>query len=473
MTLSKLFDKKCVQLGGLALLALWAVVSIVLSYFKIRINEDSSYYIGVVRLILDGKIPFKDFFLGYTPLSFYLLSVPCKIFGCTFNVGIFFIYLLHFCNALILYKVCRKYVKSIPLATYCAILCFILCLGRDGRIYVLEPFVLMFGLSALYVQHLKFQWRDVVAGFLCFCAFWCKQYGLGFICLCMALILLRGQFCKKSWRQTVQLLIGFFAGAIFFVSILSLIGVPLSDLINLSGSDYERDGLYGLFGSWKAVCISLPLLVISIILMFSSLKNYSKHAMLIVAFFGIAGFLLQCYVRFYSHYMMLAMPFCVLMLLLCADTIKTPRYRKIYLSTFILSSIIPCYFMQKTNMELCRSNERASQEKCACIIREHIPNGSKDVFTGMTFLPTTLQNEYEAPLLDKYGLSNGFVRKSEEVLELIKASRYCLISSIDFEKKEKYSYEVHKYLSENFNMQTLSVPEELGKCYFYTRKSNY
>ena len=56
-------------------------VAYLLSAFRSPVNADAGYYLGVVELIHNGLVPYRDFKLGYTPLFFYVLQVPRLFMG--------------------------------------------------------------------------------------------------------------------------------------------------------------------------------------------------------------------------------------------------------------------------------------------------------------------------------------------------------------------------------------------------------
>ena len=118
------------------LLAVIAVVRMGISLFRIDVNADAAYYLGVSRLILDGKTPFLDFPPGYTPLSFYIMSVPINIWGTSFSVALLSLYLFHIINAVILYKIVRQNSGNRIIAAFCCVFSLLLCIGTDGCRYI-------------------------------------------------------------------------------------------------------------------------------------------------------------------------------------------------------------------------------------------------------------------------------------------------------------------------------------------------
>lgn len=51
--------------------------------------SDENFYFNVAKNIVDGKVPYKEFFFAHPPLQVYLLALVFKIFGTSFFVGKF------------------------------------------------------------------------------------------------------------------------------------------------------------------------------------------------------------------------------------------------------------------------------------------------------------------------------------------------------------------------------------------------
>ena len=451
-------------------LAIIAVAKIGLSLFRIEVNADAAFYLGVSRLILEGNLPFVDFPPIYTPLSFYMMSVPIALFGTSFTIALLFFYLLHLANAGIVYKIVRQYSCDKLQAAFCSIFSLLLCLGSDGCRYILEPFVLFFGLSALYVlKREKLKWI-IISGFFCFCSFWSKQYGLGFICLAVAFLFLEEGCSKTFVRKLCYLLMGFIVGMAIFVLFFLLQGVEPLALLGLSGSDYRRVGIPGLIGGWTSLFIKLPLLMVAIMVMIVKLKNFRKISLLFFSFLAVSGFMLQCYVRFYAHYLILAMPFCVLMLFACMDAIKSIKWKNIYTVLLLLAPVIPIYFASKSMMSLIGDNTRVKQEICAKSLSNIVPVGSKDVYCSMDLLPIMHLNTYNPPLVSKFGMSNGFIEEAEGTSELIHAASYCIISERDLKRTKRYTTEICDYLNKNFDKTQIEGIASANEYFIYVRK---
>lgn len=446
----KNYLSKNVVLVSLVAFSLILLYSMILSYNNLGINKDAYYYIEISRLMLQGKSLFVDFPSGYTPLSFYLMCIPFSLFGISYQVGFLTIYLLHLINAYLVYKLCVKYIDNTFIAIFMALFSLLLCWLAGGNTYGLEPFVLLFGLSSLLVLHKKKLAPIFFSGFLSFCAFWSKQYGLGFIFLAAVYLFQLNNFNIDLLKKEFCLLAGFIFGFLLFVSIYLFQGVDIDSLSILSGSDYRRDGIGGLGDAWLYSFIAVPMLLVAMILLLFKFKDALKSPLYVLAICGVCGFMLQCYVRFYAHYLILTRPFCVLILLAGLLLMKKDFYKRVYMSLVVISVIIPLYFLVKGNLSSNNDNTRNDQIGLAKEVAKMIPHGAPDVYSGSDLLPILLLNENGSPYLSKYGPTNGFVVGADQTYDLISHASYCLISDEEFQSGAKYTARVKDYLANNF-----------------------
>lgn len=455
---------------------IWIIVLLVLVMGKMclslyggAINPDANYYIGASRFIMDGKVPFVDFQLGYTPLSFYIMCIPLSMFGVSFTTALAALYMVHILNAFWVYKICCQYSTNQWLSIFTAELSLMLCLICDGSSYVLEPFVLFFGLPAIYLLKTESARKIMLSGFLCFCAFWCKQYGLGFICLAMVYLCFCHSMGMPLIRKLLYLILGFVAGLVVFVALFWIQGVDPLAMLSLSGSDYHREGMQGYIDAWRTLLIIIPLLVLPIIMVIIRLKEIRKFPLLYMSFLGVFGFLLQCYVRFYGHYLILVMPFCALILFACVKAFLSLRFKKAYTLLLLLTPVIPSYFTIKDSVNLFKNDVSAIQEQSAHMIEKIIPKGSDGVFASSDMLPVALLNSYNPPLEQKFGLSNGFVTNPDEVYEMIRASSYCIIGESCL-KSSQFSSTTFSYLNDYFDIEVVESPDIHIRGFVYIRK---
>ena len=441
-----------------------------LSLYGGAINPDAYYYIGVSRFIMEGKVPFGDFQLGYTPMSFYIMCIPFSIFGVSFTTALAVLYMVHTVNVFWVYKICSQYSANQWLSTFTAVLSLMLGLICDGGSYVLEPFVLFFGLPALYLLKDGSIKKIILSGFLCFCAFWCKQYGLGFICLAMVYLCFYHSIGMPLIRKLLYLLLGFFAGLVAFLVLFWIQDVDPLAMLSLSGNDYHREGIQGFIDAWRTLFIITPLLILPIIMVVIRLKEIRKHLLLYISFCGVFGFMLQCYVRFYGHYLILVMPFCALMLFACVKAFKSLRYRNVFVFLLLLVPVIPTYFTTKDIVGLLNSDGRAIQEQSAHMIEQIIPKGSADVFVSSDMLPVALLGSYNPPLEQKFGLSNGFVTNPNDVYEMIQASSYCIIGENRLETSQ-FSIEARDCLEKKFEQNIVTSQDQKTRFFVYKKKT--
>lgn len=447
--------------GVLVCLSIIIIGSIFLAICKQAINPDATYYIGVSRLLLDGKTPFVDFFLHYTPLSFYLMCIPISIFGSSFTTALCSLYSIHIANSFIIYKICRKERFSKEISLGGAIYNFVLCFLHEGNCYVLEPFVLLFGLLAILLTYRKNVSSLVLSGICCSFAFFCKQYGLGFLFLCLALVLTKEWFSSNSIKDSIKIIIGFISGCLIVVGILAILGVGVENLINFSGSDYHRNGFSGLVAGVGKFITTIPILLSAIAICCIKFKQLYKNPLFLLGLFGIGGFLLQCYVRNYLHYKMLSVPFVIFLVLACMREIKNMEWNKYLLLLNLVLLIVPGFLFLQKDYRLCQTTARIEQQESADNLMKLLPEKSENVFVSYDLLPIAYLTQYFPPLIEKYGMSNGFVDTKEGIADLLSAASSGIISDDYLNNTKLKNPELYNYIVTNYQMS--KVTNQLGQ----------
>lgn len=432
------------------------------------INADASYYIGVTRLLIEGKTPFVDFALSYSPLSFYLMCIPLSIFGSTYTCAITMLYLIHIINAFLVFMILRKETHSNKKAWLGAILFLLFSFLFEGCMYVLEPFVVFFGLIAfLFLRNESFIGLFFV-GFFCACSFLCKQYGLGFIILALIYVLVKNNYTKRSVNKILIVLLGFLFSFAIFITCMVVQGIEISQLFSLSGADYERNGLRGLLAACYYLFRKLSPLYISLIISLVYYKKVLKNCFWFVCVIGIVGFMLPCYVRFYKHYLLLALPFMVFLIIYSIQFIKRDLYKRVFVLWIILLSLLPLYSMHNIYQGWC--SYRKNQDLLSKQIANYIPEGETNVFLSLNVLYLSLTNSYYPPLICKYGMSNGFVAKQYEVLDLLKNAKYSVINEDDYKNRPSINnIYVKKYLENNFSLKIIKT-NDTNSVLLFTKK---
>ena len=472
MSLRKVIDFVCRKWQNilLVLLSVFVVYSYVVNALYVRINEDSVFYIGASQLLMDGNVPFVDFLPGYTPLSFYLMCVPFWIFGDSYMCAIIVLYLIQFVNAYLIYKILLTQLKSKEWSWLSALLFLLYSLFLDGKYYLLEPFVLLFGLISIKLLLKETKRYLFLVGFLCFCSFWSKQYGLGFICLALFYEVIKHRFSRQTLTNTLLILSGFVVGGILFVGFLLFQGADPSRILTLSGSDYERDGISGLVQAYKFLTIVMPVWILALMVLLFNFRKLSNHRLLFLSIMGFLGFMLPFYVRFYYHYYILALPFLMFIVFLAPTFLSKRTWKKSFVGMVFLSTMIPICYVYSGDKDLNRVRLRVQQENVSDKLSALIPSGEKDVFVSQDLMYSVLLNHYTPPLIKKYGLSNGFVRKAEEVLDMCQHARYCVIGDGKYQGKD--FAEVNAYLRDHFKNVTMEYDYDGSKkrCFVFVRE---
>lgn len=416
----------------IGVMVLVIVVSYTMSWFWGGLNQDVVYYMNVEKLMVEGAVPYADFRLGYTPLVFYLLYLPVSLFGNQLPVALSCVYIALLVDAFIVYAICKRIANSKSLAVFGALLFLMQTRICNSDDFYLEPFVLLSGLSAiLLLNYSKLRWM-IAAGFFCFMAFWTKQYGIGFIFLASAYVLIDQWFTKAGWLRVSFLWLGFIIGATIFIGLLTLQGVSLQQMFTLSGSDYQREGFQGLWlGTWhifRWFCPSLLILPLS----FLNIRKMIKEPYWGLSILGIGGFLIQTYVRAYGHYLILMCPFCVFILIFMLKNVEDKRWAaglKVLSVIMILSLIHRIYLFDADLYE--NRNGRTDLMLRAQTIEQYIPRGSHDVYAFSAYDKLLAYHlETLPPVENKKCLVLSFEGNEAQLIESIKSSSYVIANGL-------------------------------------------
>ena len=407
------------------LLFLAALASFVLAAFCSVENPDIYYYMGCVRLLLDGKIPFLDFNIAYTPLSFYMASLPASIFGTGNTAALAYNFFLAFVNAGLLYYLLRKNVQDKALCLFSTAYYLISIFFLDGTCYMLEPYVMFWGLLSLIVQRRDNLPAMFVAGICSFMAFWSKQYGLGFIALNIAFLLLQwarrteqGAWAKAS--RMFALLTGFTIAACCMIGLLLMHGAtPLSSLHAFSGETYQKLGLIGLLEGYGFLIIAFPFFPVTVWLIAKNFSHFRKETFMVVCLCGIFGFMLSTYVRSYMHYIQLAMPFAILLSAMLLDKYCQQAADCRLVRWYKFTVIVPLAIMLYFDCNFIFHSERRAVNRTASEVARIIPKGTDKVYVSTMLLCIGNINRYGAPMIEKWGMSNGFMEEGEPLREII------------------------------------------------------
>ncbi|MBR5395227.1 MAG: hypothetical protein IK144_09130 [Bacteroidaceae bacterium] len=431
------------------LLFLVCCLSFALAIFCSAENPDVYYYMGCVRLLLEGKVPFVDFHIGYTPLSFYMACLPGYIFGTGNTAVLAFETFMSFINAGLIYYLLQRNVQDKVLCLFSTAFYLASLFFLDGMCYVLEPFIMFWGLLSLIAVQRKSLWGVLAAGICSFLAFWTKQYGLGFLVLNMLWIVLS---FRSDWlalaKHMFVLLAGFALTACCMVGSLLLQGVTLSNMAKFSGSSYEKFGMMGIVEGSGYLLLVAPFLPVAVFLIVKHFKSLLKDTFLIVCTCGILGFMLATYVRPYLHYIQLPLPFALLLITILVDRYGRQAENERLVKWFKVSVIVPLCIMAVIDYYFIFHNERKVVNEVAAEVARLIPEGTKKVYVSTRLLCVGNINRYGAPMLERYGMSNGFMEEGEPLREIIMDADCYVIDPAKLEYIKREEPELFRHIQE-------------------------
>ena len=431
------------------LLFLAAGFSFVLAIFCSAENPDIYYYMGCVRLLLQGKVPFVDFHIGYTPLSFYMAYLPARLFGTSVTAALTFETFMSLINAGLIYYLLRKEVRDKALYVFSVAFYLTSLFFLDGMCYMLEPFIMFWGLLSLIAVRRGTPLAVLVAGVCSFMAVWSKQYGLGFFVLNILYLLLS---FRKQWLALIGRLlvlgIGFAATGFCMVESLLMQGATLTGMTTFSGAAYEKLGLLGLLEGYGYLLLVAPFLPVAIFLIIRHFKTLPEEKFLVVSLCGILGFMLAAYVRPYLHYIQLPLPFAIFVTTILVDRYGVQRGNERLVKWFKASVIVPLCIMAVIDYAFIVGNEREAVNDVAEEVAQIIPKGTDKVYVSTRLLCVGNINRYGAPMLQKYGMSNGFMEAGEPLREIVKDADYYVIDPVKLEYLRNEEPELLQHIEE-------------------------
>lgn len=422
-----------------AIMAAILIVSYTINFFFLETFIDHSYYINCSRLILEGKYPFTDFNPSYPPLVYYIGAVVLRIFPDTVYTHLMVLYAFIAADTFIIYKLAKKLNASSSVTTLTIFYFLFLMIKSDGTAYVLEPFVLFFGLLSLLVVQSRNKMMLFVAGMLAMCAAWCKQYGVGFVCLSCLYPIVESQSIGKKITKALIIIAGIAAGFFTLFGISQLNGAEYSDLSMLSGNSYQRHGFDSLLNGYFKFSGIAHIFVVFLFLIPYYFRTLIKKPMAWICVAGIIGFMMQCYVRNFRHYMILAIPFVVLLIPIVINCFKTQKAKTIFLSLVCVSLFAKSIELIVKDCNVVRQNGRAKEVAIAKELAETIPYGTDDVYVSIRALRSTAHNYYKPSLIQEHGMANGFADGTITTNEYLSTCQWLVIDDEDMKDSARFN----------------------------------
>ena len=292
-------------------------------------NLDAVYYLNASQLLAKGFLPWRDIATQYPYVSFFLLTplalvVPDEYL---FRGGLLVMFGLVFFTARFVYLVGHLFFAEKWIAHICAFVFLLSVYVYQGTVYVLEPFVLFWGLPAVWCvlsSNGRRLWL-LSSGVLCGLAMFSKQYGLGFLPLCFLSLLL---WCRSStrwgvsWRRNMTVMcrqfawvmVGFGGVTLLYFGAALFLGGGKRVFEGFANQSYNHTfaRVSILVGTLKLFLITSGFIFIPL-LFFCKVERGVRWVFLF-CFCGLGGFSLTLYFAPYAHYLILLAPFSAFLL---------------------------------------------------------------------------------------------------------------------------------------------------------------
>lgn len=427
-----------------------AIIPMVLCALGNTMDADPSYFLSIMERISEGRVLYKDVHCGYPPVWFYLTAAVKWLFhipsGCEEPYYIFH-FLMQIFSAFILYKMIRCLEIDYRIAYFCSWLFVMMGHWMQANYLILEPLTVAFGLLSLWIvmEYGKGRlWLLFVAGAVASCSFLCKQYGLGYLFLCLFILLF---YCKTDGKRVAMFLLGFIVPVVICLAIWGNAFVNNVFLNGYGSSVDEANGLIlhdKVLWIWSAAkklfvrcAIALPVTLLFIPLLFKEKKGIP----VLFCWCGVLGFLMTFYLNAgYPRYLLFSLP---LVMMLLAMTISLLPKSKIWLRVVFITSlaitvtysIYADYYNRVWKIYLHRELKE-TKEELAQEISKRIPEGASLWIPNSGLCWAYYLTNATPPNLNTMSYAFGAGMTVDNAVEQAKAADYVL--SFDWEVADPY-----------------------------------
>ena len=377
--------KKNIWIAFVCFSVVVAVLPLVLAVFRNPLGCDSAYYLTMIEMIGEGKLIYKDFGCGYTPLFFYMMAFLKKLFQVSygnyeFYTAFFFVFQL-LC-AFFTYKICRiininKYIS------YIVSWWFILQSHyMQGNAVLLEIPSMMFGMWGIYLifRYKDSDYKQILSGLVLSCAMLCKQYGLGYFLLGLLLIVF---VCKKKLIGIIELFIGFSLPCLLCILIWKgdFIHLFFSGYGTVAGAAGEAgfsvvDKLSAYFCAIKLFFTRYSCIIPVSFIFIKSLIRHGYFKVYLFCLCGILGFLLQLCFAFSVHYMLYTLPFVSLIIALLLSLNDCVGMKAVAYASFGFMLMFALYSTYNNRVKkIYIKDYKLKQQEFAAKIKSNVPEG--------------------------------------------------------------------------------------------------
>lgn len=427
-----------------------ALTPMVLGVIGMPMVSDESYYLSIVERIAEGKVLYTDVSTGYTPLWFYMMVSLKWLFH--IPVGCIEVYrtinfVMQLLSAFFIFKIIRCFGIGWKISYFCAWLLLMTNHWIQGNGVTLEVSTAMFGLLALWMVMLHGN-KEVlyffIAGIAGSCSFLCKQYGLGFSMLCLFLLL----FWRKS--KTVGILVNVLGFLLPVMICFAIWGQVIIDKTLLNGYGTTIDASYGRGFDYKMdLMVSgfrllftkvAPALPVSLLFLPLIIRE-KKTTMGIFCWLGIFGFILQFLFNYAPHYLILVLPFVVILYSLVLSLIpKAKRWFSVLFLVVLLADVsysIYADYHNRIGKLYLHPEYKRNQQELSKEVKKRIPEGCTLWIPNGGLYFVYYQTNILPPNLSTQSYSYGDAGITvEDAIKQVEAADYVL--SFDWEQAEPY-----------------------------------
>lgn len=427
-----------------------AIIPMVLCTLGNPMDADPSYFLSVMERVSEGKVLYRDVHCGYPPVWFCLTAAVKWLF-CIPSGHEELYYVFHFLMQILaayaLYNMIRCIVIDWRIAYFCSWLFLMMGHWMQANYLILEPLTVTFGVMALWIvmKHGRGNvWLLFAAGVAASCSFLCKQYGLGYLFLCLMLMLF---YCKCEAKRIIVFLLGFVVPVVFCLTIW---GNAFINEVFLNGYGTSVDEMNGIMLNDKIhwiisaaktlfvrCAIALPVSLLFIPLFIKEKRGF----WLLFCWCGIIGFLMTFYFNCgIPRYLLLALPF---VMMLIAITIALLSKANMALRVFFLISlaitmaysVYADYYNRVWKIYLHRDIKNG-QKELAHEVSKRIPEGATLWIANSGLCGVYYLANATPPNLETIGYAFGAGLTEKTAYEQARAADYVL--SFDWEKADHY-----------------------------------
>jgi hypothetical protein len=429
---TKLRLLKFVSLFLLGILVVYCYAN-VLTYKLI--NPDGGYYLWIVNKVWESKIPGIDIKTGYTPLSFYLLSIVRAFTDSpTYFHYLYILLTIQLLNASLLYFISKHYTTNKFIPALASLMYLLMSFHSDGSFFVLEPFVNLFGLLSLLL-YLSFRnynsYYMLVPGILGALSFFCKQYGLVYSLAVPFLLMIDNKNVSSAFKRIFLYAIGYAIPFIAFILYYRIEGCGLREIITIySGNGYGLRSidayLSGIYTLIKIYGIFLPFSFWVLIK-----KGIRNH--ILIYLYLIFGFSLQFFFYKFPHYYILLIPHLIISAVIIYESLKEKRkllFSFIFLFLFILIMNVYASILTIRNFSVSNGifkENITEQTRNSIQIRNYVGKNDKVLLFNFDLASYYFLCNLNPPLEKKYGIIFFGLVSPDKYLENIIHTDYVLI----------------------------------------------